>query len=173
MNEETKQLLNNTEANETMSNGFVHSNDESVFICNVCLDIAKNPVITQCGHLFCWSCLYRWMNVKSTSMHSSTSNHLDNHTTPCPVCKCLVTKSNLIPLYVNTVNSNSNSNSSTIISVSEPNQTSSSSSNSNITGSADSGTGSGDTAQPTPTLSRLIWHLALTLSLSLTIVNNP
>lgn len=77
------------------------NSDESIFICNICLDIANNPVITQCGHLFCWACLYRWMNTKSTSVQ----NNNNNATTPCPVCKCLVTKSNLIPLYVNAINS--------------------------------------------------------------------
>jgi E3 ubiquitin-protein ligase RNF5 len=62
---------------------------ESAFICNVCLEITnKEPVVTQCGHLYCWPCLYRWMN----------SNHA-NHTS-CPVCKAGVTKENVIPLFI-------------------------------------------------------------------------
>lgn len=40
-------------------------------------------MVTLCGHLYCWSCLYRWLNT--------------NHT--CPVCKAGVTKENVIPLY--------------------------------------------------------------------------
>lgn len=39
--------------------------------------------MTLCGHLYCWSCLYRWLST--------------NHT--CPVCKAGVTKENVIPLY--------------------------------------------------------------------------
>jgi E3 ubiquitin-protein ligase RNF5 len=59
---------------------------ESAFICNVCLEITnKDPVVTQCGHLYCWPCLYRWLNT--------------NHTT-CPVCKAGVTKENVIPLFI-------------------------------------------------------------------------
>ena len=32
---------------------------EEQFECNVCLDLAKEPVVTLCGHLYCWPCLYR------------------------------------------------------------------------------------------------------------------
>lgn len=41
--------------------------------------------VTQCGHLYCWSCLYRWLNT--------------NHTT-CPVCKAGVSQDNVIPIYL-------------------------------------------------------------------------
>ena len=58
---------------------------EASFVCNICLDPVKDPVITQCGHLYCWSCLYRWLNTQ--------------HTT-CPVCKAGVSKENVIPLFI-------------------------------------------------------------------------
>ena len=29
------------------------------FDCNVCYDTAREPVVTMCGHLYCWPCLYR------------------------------------------------------------------------------------------------------------------
>lgn len=62
------------------------SESESAFICNVCLEVtSKDPVVTQCGHLYCWPCLYRWLNT--------------NHST-CPVCKAGVTKENVIPLFI-------------------------------------------------------------------------
>eukprot|EP01038_Epipyxis_sp_PR26KG_P015001 gene15001-20180_t len=66
----------------------VHSlSDDEAFVCSVCLDSVKNkdPVVTQCGHLYCWSCLYRWLNT--------------NHTT-CPVCKAGVTQDNVIPIFI-------------------------------------------------------------------------
>lgn len=62
------------------------SEDDSGFICNVCLEVSsRDPVVTQCGHLYCWPCLYRWLNT--------------NHTT-CPVCKAGVTRDNVIPLFI-------------------------------------------------------------------------
>mmetsp|Transcript_37686 Transcript_37686/g.38372 ORF Transcript_37686/g.38372 Transcript_37686/m.38372 type:complete len:216 (-) Transcript_37686:192-839(-) len=66
------------------SNGKL-SGDDDKFVCNICLDSVKDPVVTVCGHLYCWPCLFRWL---------STS-----HTT-CPVCKAGVTKDNVIPLYI-------------------------------------------------------------------------
>ncbi|KAJ8774917.1 hypothetical protein K2173_019921 [Erythroxylum novogranatense] len=44
------------------------------FDCNICLELAQNPIVTLCGHLYCWPCLYRWLN------HHSQSHE-------CPVCK--------------------------------------------------------------------------------------
>ena len=29
------------------------------FACNICLELARDPVVTLCGHLHCWPCLYR------------------------------------------------------------------------------------------------------------------
>ena len=31
----------------------------SAFECNICYDVAESPVVTLCGHLYCWPCLYR------------------------------------------------------------------------------------------------------------------
>src|SRR5271168_5029916 len=44
------------------------SGDEAVWIkpkgraqfdCNICFDVARDPVVTQCGHLYCWPCLHQ------------------------------------------------------------------------------------------------------------------
>ncbi|KAJ3275115.1 hypothetical protein HDV01_001254 [Terramyces sp. JEL0728] len=32
--------------------------EEILFECNICLDTASNPVVTMCGHLYCWPCFY-------------------------------------------------------------------------------------------------------------------
>lgn len=31
----------------------------NAFECNICLELSKDPVVTLCGHLYCWPCLYR------------------------------------------------------------------------------------------------------------------
>ncbi|KAK4409768.1 E3 ubiquitin-protein ligase [Sesamum angolense] len=56
------------------------------FECNICLDLAQDPVITLCGHLYCWPCLYKWLQ-----------GHSNSH--ECPVCKAPVDEEKLIPLY--------------------------------------------------------------------------
>ncbi|KAK3030800.1 hypothetical protein RJ639_037181 [Escallonia herrerae] len=59
--------------------------DGSFFDCNICLDLAKDPVVTCCGHLFCWPCLYRWL-------------HLHSDAKECPICKGEVSLKNLTPI---------------------------------------------------------------------------
>ncbi|XP_062112184.1 uncharacterized protein LOC133823428 [Humulus lupulus] len=63
-----------------------NASDGSFFDCNICLDLSRNPVVTCCGHLFCWSCLYRWL-------------HLHSDAKECPVCKGEVTLKNVTPIY--------------------------------------------------------------------------
>mmetsp|Transcript_18179 Transcript_18179/g.29869 ORF Transcript_18179/g.29869 Transcript_18179/m.29869 type:complete len:206 (+) Transcript_18179:41-658(+) len=58
----------------------------SYFECNICLEVADEPVTTPCGHLYCWPCLYKWMN-----LHSDCPQ--------CPVCKSAIDKEKVIPLY--------------------------------------------------------------------------
>ncbi|WVZ68311.1 hypothetical protein U9M48_017269 [Paspalum notatum var. saurae] len=58
----------------------------ATFECNICFEMASEPVVTSCGHLFCWPCLYQWMNVYS--IHKE-----------CPVCKGEVTEANITPIY--------------------------------------------------------------------------
>ncbi|CAN1803318.1 E3 ubiquitin-protein ligase RMA3 [Linum perenne] len=60
--------------------------DGSFFDCNICFDLASDPVVTCCGHLFCWACLYRWIHIHSDAKE-------------CPVCKGEVTIKNVTPIY--------------------------------------------------------------------------
>uniref|UniRef100_J3MQM5 E3 ubiquitin-protein ligase RMA n=2 Tax=Oryza brachyantha TaxID=4533 RepID=J3MQM5_ORYBR len=56
------------------------------FECNICLESAKDPVVTPCGHLFCWPCIYQWLH-----RHSEYSD--------CPVCKSELFEVNVTPIY--------------------------------------------------------------------------
>ena len=55
-----------------------------LFECNICLDMASSPVVTLCGHLYCWPCLSPWL--------------VNNNT--CPVCKSGLEKDKVIPIFV-------------------------------------------------------------------------
>ncbi|XP_009784751.1 E3 ubiquitin-protein ligase RMA3 [Nicotiana tabacum] len=62
------------------------------FDCNICLDSAHDPVVTLCGHLYCWPCIYKWLQVEN-------SNPGSEETPKCPVCKAHISNSSLVPLY--------------------------------------------------------------------------
>ena len=39
-----------------------HHNSDCRFLCAICLDtVSDEPVVTRCGHIFCWPCLYQWL----------------------------------------------------------------------------------------------------------------
>ncbi|KAI8342739.1 hypothetical protein BC941DRAFT_413710 [Chlamydoabsidia padenii] len=79
---------------KTASSGTTHSqqqqqhssNDTGFYECNICFDTATYPVLTLCGHLFCWSCLAQWLNAQSRNP-------------TCPVCKAGCGKDKVIPIY--------------------------------------------------------------------------
>ncbi|XP_057510481.1 uncharacterized protein LOC130792905 [Actinidia eriantha] len=58
------------------------------FDCNICLDMAREPILTCCGHLFCWVCFYQLPYVYSTAKE-------------CPVCKGEVMDTSITPIYGN------------------------------------------------------------------------
>ncbi len=60
--------------------------DGSPLECNICYEESDEPVTTTCGHIYCWACIYKWIDLKA--------NH--NH---CPVCKNTLAQDKLIPLY--------------------------------------------------------------------------
>jgi len=60
--------------------------NEGMFECNICLDTAKDAVVSHCGHLFCWPCLHQWLETRPTRQS-------------CPVCKAAISRDKVIPLY--------------------------------------------------------------------------
>lgn len=60
--------------------------DASMFSCNICMEMASHAVVTMCGHLYCWPCLYRWLQTQRSAR-------------TCPVCKAGVDRDKVIPVY--------------------------------------------------------------------------
>mmetsp|Transcript_45169 Transcript_45169/g.125308 ORF Transcript_45169/g.125308 Transcript_45169/m.125308 type:complete len:171 (-) Transcript_45169:21-533(-) len=69
-----------------------------MFECNICLEPATEPVVTRCGHLFCWSCLHQWISQpRRSSVHSGLQP--SNGNSLCPVCKAAVSAQTVTPIY--------------------------------------------------------------------------
>ncbi|KAI4323341.1 hypothetical protein L6164_022955 [Bauhinia variegata] len=64
------------------------SNNGGFYDCNICLDMARDPILTCCGHLFCWPCFYQL-------------SHSYSNARECPVCRGEVTETGIIPIYGN------------------------------------------------------------------------
>ncbi|KAK6934265.1 Zinc finger, C3HC4 RING-type [Dillenia turbinata] len=77
---------------KSVSASATSENVNDCFDCNICLDSAHEPVVTLCGHLYCWPCIYKWLNVQSSSPES-------DEVPKCPVCKAKISSNALVPLY--------------------------------------------------------------------------
>ncbi|ORE12029.1 RING/U-box [Rhizopus microsporus var. microsporus] len=87
----TAQELRNRKTKSTPTTPATQSKDETTnggefYDCNICFDTAMHPVLTLCGHLFCWSCLAQWL-------------HAQSRNPTCPVCKAGCGKDKVIPIY--------------------------------------------------------------------------
>jgi len=85
--DDTKSTKEKEKTNETHTHTECETQPEDkLFACNICFENATNPVLSICGHLFDWPCIYRWL-----SMHPNGAL--------CPVCKAGISKDKLIPIY--------------------------------------------------------------------------
>jgi hypothetical protein len=79
---------------------------DSRFCCNICLDSVVEPVVTQCGHLYCWPCLYRWLQPGMYPEERASLGlgfqaiAVDSGRRVCPVCKAACSVPTLVPIYV-------------------------------------------------------------------------
>ena len=46
--------------------------------CCICLEEVLNPRKTQCGHIYCYDCIYNWINEK---------NYYGEKNKSCPLCR--------------------------------------------------------------------------------------
>lgn len=60
--------------------------DSGAYECNICLDSARDAVVSRCGHLFCWPCLHQWLETRP-------------HRQVCPVCKAGISRDKVTPIY--------------------------------------------------------------------------
>jgi len=75
------------DAARVSTSGRIEDDEEKrAFECNICYELAREPVVTLCGHLYCWPCIYRWMQVQS-------------HCRVCPVCKAGIDDEKVVPIY--------------------------------------------------------------------------
>jgi hypothetical protein len=42
-------------------------NPENMWMCRICFDDLEEPVVTLCGHIYCWTCIYTWYTTKKPS----------------------------------------------------------------------------------------------------------
>ncbi|EPZ36770.1 hypothetical protein ROZALSC1DRAFT_27804 [Rozella allomycis CSF55] len=81
----TTERVSSPERRQPEENTSEKDRDSIVFECNICFDTASKPVVSLCGHLYCWPCISRWINRNQTPL--------------CPVCKAGIGKDKLIPVY--------------------------------------------------------------------------
>lgn len=91
---------------------------DSRFDCNICLEPVTEPVVSRCGHLYCWPCLYRWLQPAMTAeercemgWENGTAAYLGGSANLssgrgssarrcCPVCKAQCSVRDVVPIYV-------------------------------------------------------------------------
>lgn len=71
----------------TNSDDEQHANKSERWHCPICKNELKSPVVTPCGHIFCWPCI---------------SKHLQNEEETqkvCPVCSKHIDIDKVVPIY--------------------------------------------------------------------------
>ena len=106
----------NSNNNSNNNNNYNH---DSRFGCNICLESVVEPVVTLCGHLYCWPCLFRWLEPGMTADEFSLLwgfhdrlTAVDSSRRNCPVCKASCSVTTVVPIYVRGNRESSSSSSS-------------------------------------------------------------
>ena len=104
----------------TRNNAPNNAAHDSRFDCNICLEPVTEPVVSRCGHLYCWPCLYRWLQPAMTdeerydmgwgSSDAGNGTYFGSANVSggrgssarrcCPVCKTECSVRDVVPIYV-------------------------------------------------------------------------
>lgn len=91
---------------EVLSSTRTNPSQTKRFECHICSEPNPNePVVTLCGHIYCWPCIYQWLHDEP-----QISNHHGDEEEPpligqkkkkknCPVCEAEISGDFLVPLY--------------------------------------------------------------------------
>lgn len=52
--------------------------------CPICMDIPITPKMTRCGHIYCWPCILRYLDVNE-----------EEDVAGCPICHSRIVKKEL------------------------------------------------------------------------------
>jgi RING-type zinc-finger len=86
-----------------------HANHPAVcFCCPICMEAVVDPCVTRCGHLFCWTCIYRWLKPgmsleeQVVLRDGAPLQELGNDPSrrSCPTCRFPCSVRSIIPIYV-------------------------------------------------------------------------
>ena len=58
LRKETKED-NSQKKKEAEEEGKEEKEEDNAFECNICFELLEQPVVTSCGHLYCWKCIYQ------------------------------------------------------------------------------------------------------------------
>lgn len=82
------------------SNGEEEEEEEKHLECNICFQSPKEAVVSFCGHLFCWPCLYTWLHFYSLAHQCPACKSPIHHQKLIPVCATAGGSSHSIPIYI-------------------------------------------------------------------------
>lgn len=96
--------------NNSNNNNNINSNYNSLIPnCQICInpydDGNHSPIVIQCGHTFCKTCVKRILQQKSGSINNNNNNSISlfgiipQQKEKCPVCKKPISNNELVPNY--------------------------------------------------------------------------